>query len=165
MSILSHGKEEDAMSKYFAFYAKSDRKAAGLTIEEAAEQLHVSARALSDYERGITLPPDYTAEGMMRLYNSPRLGYIWLRANSIGYRLLPELPKLSLNQAASGLAIAAKKTLDIHFDLLEIAADNVIEPHEEGMHAVGSEVITKYVAHGMHFALAGKEKTTVATGG
>lgn len=150
------------MHACFGFHAKNDRKFAGFTREDAAEQLNVSTRTLADYEQGVTLPPDYTVEEMMRLYNSPRLGFIWLRSNTIGCRLLPELPNVDLSQAASKLSVAAKKTVDIHFDLLDIAADNVIEAHEEETHTKGTKIINEYIAHGLHFTMA-KGKSTAST--
>lgn len=52
---------------------KEARKRAGLSIEEAAFQLHIAPRTLCKYEAGETVPPPETVLGMSRLYKAPRL--------------------------------------------------------------------------------------------
>lgn len=52
---------------------KLARKEAGLTVEEAAFRIHVSPRALSNYESGQRVPPPDVVAGMAREYKRPDL--------------------------------------------------------------------------------------------
>lgn len=47
---------------------KNARRAAGLTQEQAAEQLYISVRSLAEYEAGRTTPPDDVACRMIDVY-------------------------------------------------------------------------------------------------
>lgn len=52
---------------------KSARKEAGFSIQEAAWQLHVGSRTLTNYEQGYTIPPPEVVLNMVKLYNCPEL--------------------------------------------------------------------------------------------
>lgn len=58
---------------------KEARKRAGLSIEEAAFQLHIAPRTLCKYEAGETLPAPEVALAMGRIYNAPALTMLYCR--------------------------------------------------------------------------------------
>jgi len=72
---------------------KGARKQAGLSIEEAAFQLHIAPRTLCKYEANETVPPPETVLGMSRLYQIPWLTQHYCRENcaigrAYGYEVL-----------------------------------------------------------------------------
>ena len=58
---------------------KDSRKQAGLTIEEAAFQLHIAPRTLCKYEAGENLPSPETALAMGRVYKAPAMTMLYCR--------------------------------------------------------------------------------------
>lgn len=60
------------ISKSKSIYSRA-RVFAGISQESAAELLHLSVRALADYESGQRRPPAQTVEQMAALYDSPGL--------------------------------------------------------------------------------------------
>ncbi|MEW6663037.1 MAG: helix-turn-helix domain-containing protein [Bacillota bacterium] len=57
------------------------RKKAGLSIEAAAEKLHLAPRTLINYEHEQSIPPPEVALGMSRLYKVPWLTQHYCRLN------------------------------------------------------------------------------------
>lgn len=60
---------------------KQERKRAGLSIEEAAFQLHVAPRTLCTYEAGKTRPSPETVLAMTKVYRAPALVTHYCRSN------------------------------------------------------------------------------------
>ena len=118
------------MRELFAKYAIADRRKAGLTQEQAAERLHISVRTISDYERGKSLPPDDVVESMIDVYKSLRLGYVWLRCNRIGSKLLPDTPQRHLQASILYLDVGLKKAIKAHADIVDVGCDGVIDEQE-----------------------------------
>ena len=58
---------------------RDTRKKVGLSIEEAAFQLHISTKTLLNYEHGASLPPPETVLAMSRLYHEPWMTQIYCR--------------------------------------------------------------------------------------
>lgn len=69
------------------------RDNAGLTQADAAPELLIGVRTLSDYENGKTPVPADVIKRMQILYNDPFLGYRYIsEILEIGRDLLPRLP-------------------------------------------------------------------------
>lgn len=60
---------------------KQARKDAGLSIEEAAFQVHIAPRTLCKYEAGETVPPPEVVLAMARIYRIPWMTQIYCREN------------------------------------------------------------------------------------
>lgn len=76
---------------------KTARRAAGLTQEQAAEQLYISVRSIAEYESGRTIPPDDVVCRMVDLYGDRSLAYLHLKQSTeVGRRYLPDLHILDL---------------------------------------------------------------------
>jgi len=118
------------MKELFAKYAITDRRKAGLTQEQAAEKLHISVRTISDYECGKSLPPDDVVEIMIDTYKSVRIGYIWLRCNRIGHRLLPNTPMQHFESSILHLQSRLKRVNEINGIIVDVGWDGVIEEQE-----------------------------------
>lgn len=100
--------------------------------EYAAEQLHISAGQLQDYELGITkcIPPDNILR-MADIYNAPELRYMYCRemcplGDNIPKIEDEDLDRISLRALSSFRKISEAKEL-----LLDITADGVIEEEEK----------------------------------
>lgn len=109
------------------------RQTAGLTQEQAAEQLGCGVRTLASWETGVNLPPDNKVMKMCRLYRCPALSVAHLRQSSeLARGLLPETHEKSLAEAVLGLlsAIRMFNTAELDWGLMEIAADGSISPDE-----------------------------------
>lgn len=52
---------------------RNARKRVGLSIEEAAMQIHISSRSLNNYEQQSTIPPPDVVIQMDRVYQEPKL--------------------------------------------------------------------------------------------
>lgn len=100
--------------------------------EYAAEQLHISAGQLQDYELGITkcIPPDNILR-MADIYNAPELRYMYCRemcplGDNIPKIEDEDLDRISLRALSSFRKISEAKEL-----LLDITADGIIEEEEK----------------------------------
>lgn len=100
--------------------------------EYAAEQLHISASQLQDYELGITkcIPPDNILR-MADIYNAPELRYMYCRemcplGDNIPKIQDEDLDRISLRALSSFRKISEAKEL-----LLDITADGIIEEEEK----------------------------------
>lgn len=100
--------------------------------EYAAEQLHISASQLQDYELGITkcIPPDNILR-MADIYNAPELRYMYCRemcplGDNIPKIEDEDLDRISLRALSSFRKISEAKEL-----LLDITADGIIEEEEK----------------------------------
>jgi len=86
---------------------------ASYTQEHAAELLHISQRALSDYETGKQRVPDETVGNMVKLYKVPYLAYLHLRETNALGDYLPDIYPPKTNGDMVALAELAKRTLGI----------------------------------------------------
>jgi len=110
---------------------KSARKVAGLTQEQAAEQLYVSVRSIAEYEAGRTTPPDDVVCRMVEVYGAKHLAYLHLKQSTeVGRRFLPELHILDLPRSVLKLQKEVRDVTDIHHHIVDVACDGVIEEHE-----------------------------------
>lgn len=119
-------------SNYKNIY-QSARKIAGLTQERAAELLGLSVRSLADYETGVRIPPDYTVDLMVTVYNSQILAVQHLRNSSQFCRdLLPDVQPMALPESVLTLVDAVYDFADDRLDreLIDIARDGVISEDE-----------------------------------
>ena len=118
------------MQKAFGERCAASRSIAGFSQEIAAELLHVSLRSLSDYERGVTLPSSEVIVGMMDFYNDPMLGYEFLRLNSVGYRLLPEIKSRQLSASILSLQVEMSHATAVQSDMAEVGCDDQVGDEE-----------------------------------
>jgi len=110
---------------------KSARLSAGFTQEQAAEQLHISARSLLEYEAGRTTPPDDIVCRMVEVYGAKYLAYLHLKnSTEVGRRFLPELHILDLPRSVLKLQKEVKDVTDINHRMVDVACDGVIDEHE-----------------------------------
>ncbi|NLU53428.1 MAG: transcriptional regulator [Clostridiaceae bacterium] len=111
---------------------KSARKNAGLTQEEAAEQLFISVRSLTEYESGRTTPPDDVVCRMVEIYKAKYLAYLHLKnSTEVGRRFLPDLHIMDLPRSVLRLQKEVKDVTDIHPEIVDVACDGTIEEHEQ----------------------------------
>ena len=113
------------------------RDAAGLTQEQAAEQLNCSVRQLARYESGEQRTPDDIAHRMVSLYDSPLLEVQHLRlVSQVAADLLPPVVQRAFIQASMRIANQMRRFYksDQGYRLLEIAEDNVVSPEEEPLY-------------------------------
>lgn len=80
------------MSKRFGLEIKRARKGAGLTQEQAAEELSVSVRTYAKYEGGEILPGDDMVAAMMQVFNNPCLGYSYVMTRLMPTKSWPSSP-------------------------------------------------------------------------
>ena len=120
------------MNKDCMLYYKTCRESAGMKQEDAADQLNVSIRALSDYENGKTRVPDDIVDRMSELYRSPLLAWWHLKTNSVLGKYLPDVivPKTEVDMVFQGI-LAKDKLAPIVEGLKEIMSDGMIDAMEE----------------------------------
>lgn len=112
---------------------KTCRLAAGLTQERAAELLNVSLKSLSNYETGVTIPPNDVVVNMVTVYNAQHLAYQHLFSTTeLMSRVVPALEERSLLETAVRIynrltRLEKKGGVD---RLMEIAEDDRISPEE-----------------------------------
>jgi len=111
---------------------KTARRAAGLTQEQAAEQLYISVRSLAEYEAGRTTPPDDVACRMIDVYGDRSLAYMHLKQSTeVGRRFLPDLHILDLPRSVLKLQKEVKDITDINHQMIDVACDGVVDTHEQ----------------------------------
>ena len=109
------------------------RESAGMTQEQAAEQLNCSVRALARYETGEQRTPDDMAYHMAVLYDSQYLAVQHLRlVSQVAAELLPAVAVRELPVAAIRIINRMRAFAEQHReqDLLNIAEDGVISSVE-----------------------------------
>lgn len=110
---------------------KTARRAAGLTQEQAAEQLYISVRSIAEYESGRTIPPDDVVCRMVDLYGDRSLAYLHLKQSTeVGRRYLPDLHILDLPRSVLKLQKEVKDVMDVNSRMIDVACDGVVEEHE-----------------------------------
>lgn len=110
------------------------RRAAGITQEKAAELLGCSVRSISNWEAGITVPPDDTVALMCDIYGSAALAVEHLRETSrLAADVIPALSPLPLAQAVTQLLYAMRRFETAHRadDLIWISANGQVDPGEQ----------------------------------
>lgn len=119
------------MKRYCENIYKSARRNAGLTQEQAAEQLYISVRSLAEYEAGRTIPPDDVVCRMVEAYKAKHLAYLHLKnSTEVGRRFLPDLHILDLPRSVLKLQKEVKDVTDINPEIVDVACDGEIEEHE-----------------------------------
>lgn len=120
------------MSKECMLYYKTCRESAGIRQEDAADQLNVSCRILSDYENGKAKVPDDIVDRMSELYRSPLLAWWHLKTNSVLGKYLPDvvIPKTDVDMVFQGI-LAKDKLAPIVEGIKEIMSDGMIDELEE----------------------------------
>jgi len=113
-------------------YYKTCRESAGMKQEDAADQLNVSIRTLSDYENGKGKVPDDIVDRMSELYRSPLLAWWHLKTNSVLGKYLPDvvIPKTDVDMVFQGI-LAKDKLAPIVEGIKEIMSDGTIDELEE----------------------------------
>ncbi len=110
------------------------RRAAGLTQEKAAELLGCSVRSMTNWEAGITIPPDDTVALMCDIYGSASLAVEHLRETSrLAADVIPALSPLPLAQAVTQLLYAMRRFETAHRadDLIWISSNGQVDAGEQ----------------------------------
>lgn len=119
------------MYSEFGKYIKTCRKAAMLTQEEAAYQLHISTRSLAAYEAGETKVPEDVVISLVEIYKTETIAFYYLKfENTVGQKYLP---KIDNGELATLVIKLKKEIIDIQkmeYRLLEIASDGKIDETE-----------------------------------
>ena len=99
--------------------------------EYAAEQLHISAGQLQDYELGITkcIPPDSILR-MADLYNAPELRNLYCKEMCPLGCDVPRVELEDLDRIAVKALSSFRKVMAAKEGLLDIVEDGVISPEE-----------------------------------
>lgn len=130
----TNGREVKTMQRRCGNIYKAARKAAGLTQEQAAEQLYISTRSLAEYEAGRTIPPDDVVCRMVEVYGDKSLAYMHLKQSTeVGRRYLPDLHILDLPRSVLKLQKEVKDVTDINHHMVDVACDGMVEEHEHGI--------------------------------
>lgn len=100
--------------------------------EYAAEQLHISAGQLQDYELGITkcIPPDSILR-MADIYNAPELRYMYCREMCPLGENIPKIENEDLDRISLKALSSFRKINEAKELLLDITADGIIEEGEK----------------------------------
>lgn len=119
--------------KDFGLQLKTCREAAGFTQEAASRLLHISVRTLGSYESGANVPDDVIFQ-MMKIYDTPVLGYKWLRNTKTGRSLLPDIESRNLPETILCL-LADLNTADKYtMDLINIGQDGKVDAKEQPLY-------------------------------
>ena len=138
------------------------REESGLRQESASELLHVSTRSISDYERNITIPPQDIVLAMMKHYNAPWLGYMYLQlTNEVGRAVLPELELRQLSASILDLQVGIMEASEMHKQIAKVGRDDVIDNSEQPIWCECTNAIKSLAgaAFSVIFAPMHKEKT------
>ena len=107
---------------------KSARQAAGLTQERWAEVVGISVESVRLYETGRGMPSDDVVTRMAEVSVMPVLGYWHLKSKSaVVNDILPEVERIGLPQAVIQLLVAIRNFKEDAGELLDIAADGIID--------------------------------------
>ncbi len=100
--------------------------------EYAAEQLHISAGQLQDYELGITkcIPPDSILR-MADIYNAPELRYMYCREMCPLGENIPKIENEDLDRISLRALNSFRKINEAKELLLDITADGIIQEEEK----------------------------------
>ena len=122
------------MSKDYITFYKTCRERAGIKQEEAAAELNVSCRTLSDYENSKARVPDDIVDSMAILYKSPLLAWWHIKNNSVLGKYLPDVSTLNTDIEMVFQGILAKDKLSLSIDgLKDIMSDGLIDEREENL--------------------------------
>lgn len=135
------------------------RKNANLTQIQASELLHISPRALTDYENGKTVPNDYIVCAMINIYQASWLGYQHLKHNTeVGRRYLPYIEFTGLAQSVLRLQKEMADVERIKPDMVEVAYDNVVHPYQEDVWSMAEKEVQEMVGAGLGVIFHQKER-------
>jgi transcriptional regulator with XRE-family HTH domain len=110
---------------------KAARKAAGLSIEEAAWRLHIGNRTLFNYENGHTLVPPEVALKMAEVYGQPALTARYCAEEcAIGQAYAYPVESKNLPALVLGVIKEQNDVRQIRDKLIELAADGEITEQE-----------------------------------
>lgn len=115
----------------FLVFIKSCRKNARLTLEQAAYQLNVSPRQVSNYESGYHRVSDDIAVSMARAYKNPLIIYKWLRCNKCGQMILPDLGNQALAENILDVLMHVEQIQKRTSELINIGRDGKVDKREQ----------------------------------
>lgn len=143
------------MKENFTNIYKSARRDAGITQEQAAEQLYVSTRSLAEYEAGRTIPPCDVVCRMVEVYGAKHLAYLHLKQSTeVGCRFLPELHILDLPRSVLRLQKEVADVNGIHREMVDVVCDGMVEEHEHGIWQSIEKELMEMVGAGLEVIFA-----------
>jgi len=120
------------MRKKFGKICATARDDAGYTQEQAAPELNVSTRSLSDYEQGKTIVPEDVVLTMMDIYNAQWLGYLYLQiANEVGRKILPGIEFRDVSTSLLMVQREMNHVSGTMSSMIEACSDGVITDDEQ----------------------------------
>lgn len=153
------------MSRYCGNIYKQAREQAGLTQLQASELLPVPVRTLSEYENGRLLPSNELVIRMIKVYDSDTLGYQHLQRNTlIGRICLPDIEFTGLAQSVLRLQKEMADVERIKPEMVEVAYDNIVQPHQEDTWNMTTKEVMEMVGAGLGVLFYQKEKRASAEG-
>lgn len=121
------------MMKDFGLQLKTCREAAGFTQEAASSLLHISVRTLGSYESGANVPDDVVFQ-MMKIYDTPAIGYEWLRNTKTGRFILPDIESKNLPETILCLLANLNAADKCTMDLISIGQDGKVDAKEQPLY-------------------------------
>lgn len=120
------------MNKRFADLCYHARLSANMTVEKASELLEISPRTLNYYEAGRSIP-DETVAKMVKIYNSPELGYMYLTQEMATGRLIftAQINTRGIASRALELNVALREVNKQREVLEDICYDDIISDAEK----------------------------------
>lgn len=122
--------------KDYGLLLKNRREALGMTQETAAEAVGVSVDTWYAYESNQRLPPMETVRRICAALDEPYLEWAFQEAHAGPGNVLPPAKAMCLSEAVLTLLSRLRAFLDRGMDvqLMEIAADNVVDEDEEAVY-------------------------------
>ena len=113
---------------------KQCRLNAHLTLDAASFELNISKRNLCYYESGTNPVPDDIVFQMMKIYDTPAIGYEWLRNTKTGRLLLPDIENKNLPETILCLLANLNAADKCTMDLISIGQDGKVDAKEQPLY-------------------------------
>ena len=128
---------------------------AGLKREDAAELLKVSYESVRDFENGKTVPHSSYVVEMMKIYQSPWLGWMYLKeTNEVAKACLPDIELQDLSTALLMIQRETAHIKNVMPDMVEACSDGQITDDEQDKHERGITEIKHWIAAGLAYIFA-----------
>lgn len=153
------------MNKRFADLCYYARLSANMTVEKASELLEISPRTLNYYEAGRSIP-DETVAKMVKIYNSPELGYMYLTQETATGRLIftAQINTKGIASRALELNVALREVNKQREVIENICCDDVIADAEKKTFGECIRKLTKLAAACIGIKLFRQNKKTCTDG-
>lgn len=120
-------------NKGFAALLREARRSRGLSQDDLCMLIGAGDKSnISRWENGVAIPSEAMVKRMVDAYDDPLLGYIYLQeCSELGRMLLPQIVQADLDNLTLRFQKEYGDIPDVQRDMIAIACDGVIEPHEQ----------------------------------